>query len=41
MRMGRRGRKRQLAVEDDYWGLILVEVGTVTTNGQAIATSEH
>ena len=29
MRMGRRGRKRQLAVEDEYWALILSGVGTV------------
>ena len=27
--MGRRGRKRQLAVEDKYWQLILSGVGTV------------
>jgi len=27
--MGRRGRKRQLAVEDEYWQLILSGVGTV------------
>ena len=27
--MGRRGRKRQLAVEDEYWKLILEGVGTV------------
>jgi transposase len=27
--LGRRGRKRQLAVEDEYWGLILDGVGTV------------
>jgi IS30 family transposase len=27
--LGRRGRKRQLAVEDEYWGLILEGVGTV------------
>ena len=27
--MGRRGRKRQLAVEDEYWKLILEEIGTV------------
>jgi transposase, IS30 family len=26
---GRRGRKRQLPVEDEYWGLILDGVGTV------------
>ena len=29
MQMGRRGRKRQLAVEDEYWRLILSGVGTV------------
>ena len=29
MQMGRRGRKRQLAVEDEYWALILSGVGTV------------
>ena len=27
--MGRRGRKRQLAIEDEYWNLILDGVGTV------------
>ena len=27
--MGRRGRKRQLVVEDEYWGLVLAGVGTV------------
>jgi IS30 family transposase len=27
--MGRRGRKRQLGVEDEYWSLILAGVGTV------------
>ena len=27
--MGRRGRKRQLAVEDAYWQLIMAGVGTV------------
>jgi transposase len=27
--LGRRGRKRQLPVEDEYWGLILDGVGTV------------
>jgi transposase, IS30 family len=27
--LGRRGRKRQLAVEDEYWKLILDGVGTV------------
>ena len=29
MLMGRRGRKRRLAVEDEYWALILAGVGTV------------
>jgi len=29
MEMGRRGRKRQLLVEDEYWKLILAGVGTV------------
>jgi IS30 family transposase len=29
MEMGRRGRKRQLSVEDEYWRLILSGVGTV------------
>lgn len=29
MGMGRRGRKRQLVVEDEYWALILAGVGTV------------
>ncbi|MEO7422779.1 MAG: hypothetical protein ABIU87_10345 [Ornithinibacter sp.] len=29
MDMGRRGRKRQLAVEDEYWKLLLSGVGTV------------
>ena len=29
MELGRRGRKRQLVVEDEYWGLILDGVGTV------------
>lgn len=29
MELGRRGRKRQLAVEDEYWKLILAGVGTV------------
>jgi IS30 family transposase len=29
MQMGRRGRKRQLEIEDAYWGLILGGVGTV------------
>lgn len=29
MQMGRRGRKRQLAIEDEYWRLILSGVGTV------------
>ena len=27
--MGRRGRKRQLVVEDEYWALVLAGVGTV------------
>ena len=27
--MGRRGRKRQLGIEDEYWRLILGGVGTV------------
>jgi IS30 family transposase len=27
--LGRRGRKRQLPVENEYWGLILDGVGTV------------
>lgn len=27
--MGRRGRKRRLDVEDEYWALILAGVGTV------------
>lgn len=29
MRMARRGRKRQLGIEDEYWRLILSGVGTV------------
>src|SRR3954467_5984099 len=29
MQMGRRGRKRQLAVEDEYWALVLSGVGMV------------
>src|SRR4051812_12424623 len=29
MQVGRRGRKRQLAVEDEDWGLILSGVGAV------------
>lgn len=29
MELGRRGRNRQLAVEDEYWGMILDGVGTV------------
>src|SRR5215207_3314956 len=29
MDVGRRGRKRQLGVEDEYWALILAGVGTV------------
>jgi hypothetical protein len=29
MRMGRRGRKRQLGVEDEYWRLVPGGVGTV------------
>lgn len=29
MELGRRGRKRQLAVEDEYWKLILEGFGTV------------
>ena len=27
--MGRRGRKRRLGVEDEYWAMILAGVGTV------------
>ena len=27
--MGRRGRKRQLAVEEEYWALVLSGTGTV------------
>jgi hypothetical protein len=29
MQMGRRGRKRPLAVEDEYWALVLSGVGAV------------
>ncbi|WP_103938416.1 helix-turn-helix domain-containing protein [Thermomonospora echinospora] len=29
MELGRRGRKRQLELEDEYWRLILAGVGTV------------
>jgi len=29
MTMGRRGRKRRLGLEDEYWHLILAGVGTV------------
>lgn len=28
MKLGRRGRRRQLAIEDEYWQLILNGVGT-------------
>jgi hypothetical protein len=33
MRMGRRGRKRQLDVETEYWQLLKAGVGTVAACG--------
>ena len=39
--MGRRGRKRQLDLESEYWKLLQTGVGTVAARAASTSSSRH